>query len=72
MKYILNLQLSLIFILFITTNEQKLDLRTYYSDRVTISQDGGWYDIAGLEVNCPNEGILKNFILRKQNNQLFY
>ena len=72
MKYILNLQLSLIFILFITTNEQKLDLRTYYSDRVTIQQNGGWYDIHGLEVTCPNEGIIKNFVLRKENNQIFY
>lgn len=72
MKYILNLHLSLFFILFITTNEQKLDLRTYYSAKVTVQQNGGWYDIHGLEVTCPNEGILKNFVLRKENNQIFY
>jgi len=72
MKYILNLHLSLFFILFITTNEQKLDLRTYYSDRVTVQQNRGWYDIHALEVTCPNEGILKNFVLRKENNQIFY
>lgn len=72
MKYILNLHLSLFFILFITTNEQKLDLRTYYSDRVTVQQNGGWYDIHALEVTCPNEGILKNFVLRKENNEIFY
>ena len=72
MNYRLNLHLSLIFLLFISTNEQKLDLRTYYSDRRTIQEDGGWFDIAGLEVICPNEGIIKNFILRKENNEIFY
>lgn len=70
MKYRISFHLFIISIILIVTNEQKLDLNTYYSERRKIS--AGWYDIASLVVECPNEGVLKNFVLRKENNELFY
>ena len=65
------LQLYLILILFIVSKQQKLELTTHETNRYQNSYRG-WYDLLRFEVECPNRGIFKNFVLKKENNQYFY
>ena len=65
------LQLYLILILFIVSKQQKLELTTYETNRYQKS-NRGWNDLLNFEVECPNKGIFKNFVLKKENNQYFY
>ena len=31
-----------------------------------------WDNIIGQEIRCPNEGVIKNFVLRKSNNEYYF
>jgi hypothetical protein len=31
-----------------------------------------WYDLLGQEIKCPNEGVMKNFVLRKANKEYYF
>ena len=31
-----------------------------------------WYDLIGQEIRCPNDGVIKNFVLRKDNKDYYF
>ena len=61
------LQITLILTIFISSKSMKLDLTTYYSDKIPIRY-GTWYDLVNVKVACPNKGVMKNFVLLKVDN----
>ena len=63
--------LILFFLVFIYTNQQKLSLKSYSTDHYQINT-GTWADLLNVKVECPNNGVLKNFILQRQGNEFWY
>ena len=61
----------LFFLLIIYTNQQKLSLKSYSTQHYKVST-GTWKDLLQVKVECPNNGVLKNFILQKQGNEFWY
>jgi hypothetical protein len=64
----------LFFILIIIinqSNQQKLSLTSHQTDKFPLST-GTWKDLLGLKVECPNRGVLKNFVLQKNSTHVWY
>ena len=53
------------------SNQQYLSLTSHSTDKIQIST-GTWKDLLGLKVECPNRGVLKNFVLRKDTTHIWY
>ena len=63
--------LSLILTLLSFTEQQKLDLTKYETKHYPV-RTGTWKDLLDVVVECPNKGVLKNFILRKKDGYFWY
>ena len=64
--------LFLILIIIINqSNQQYLSLTSHSTNRIPIST-GTWKDLLGVKVECPNRGVLKNFVLRKDSSYFWY
>ena len=60
-----------IIIIFVNYSAQKyLTLTTHKSNRFT--SNNGAQDLIGKRVECPNRGVLKNFVLKKQGKEYYY
>ena len=61
-----------LFLLFFSlTKEQKLTLTKYIGPKYKV-KTGTWTDLLDVSVDCPNKGIFKNFILKKENGYFWY
>ena len=69
MEYNYYLLFILFFILFISTQQQKLDLKTYTTTHYPV-QTESWLDLLNVEVKCPNYGVMKNFVLSRKDELL--
>ena len=65
------LKIVITFIIFIQSNEQKLSLQTYSTEKTQFYYNN-YYDLFNVKVECPNFGVLKNFVLRKDNSGFWY
>jgi len=61
----------IVIVLIAYSENQKLDLTDHKSSPVKIST-GSWMDLLGYKLECPNNGILKNFVLRKNKSEFWY
>ena len=71
MKFGAFLRFLIIFIFFINTKTQKLDLDTYYTDKLPLRYYN-YFDLLNVKVACPGRGVLKNFVLRKDDSNYFW
>lgn len=71
MEYNYYLFFILLSILFISTQQQKLNLKTYTTTHYPV-QTESWLDLLNVEVKCPNYGVLKNFVLRRKDGYYWY
>lgn len=71
MEYNFLLLLSLIISFMSFTQGQKLTLSSYRTPDYSFST-GTWKDLLNVAVQCPNRGVLKNFVLRKNNYKFWY
>ena len=65
---------QLVFIIILSINystQQVLSLKKHETEHFPI-KTGGWKDLIGVTVGCPNGGVLKNFILRKNTTHFWY
>ena len=69
MKLVLNSLIVAILIAYL--NCQKLVPMKVTSQKIPIYYNY-WYDLIGQEIRCPNEGVMKNFVLRKSGNQYYF
>lgn len=69
MKTKLFLYLFLLF--FSITKEQNLTLQDYSGQKHLVLTDT-WQDLLNVTVECPNRGVFKNFILKKENGSFWY
>ena len=69
MKFNLNLSLLLLFITL--SNCEKLVPKLFQSTKFYIYFNY-WYDLIGQEVKCPNDGVIKNFVLRKSGGEYYF
>lgn len=53
------------------SNQQYLTLSSYETEHFSIDT-GTWKDLLGKTVECPNRGVLKNFVLRKDDSSFWY
>ena len=53
------------------SSQQYLTLSSYETEHFSIST-GTWKDLLGKTVECPNRGVLKNFVLRKDDSSFWY
>ena len=53
------------------SNQQYLSLTSHSTNRIQIST-GTWKDLLEVKVECPNRGVLKNFVLRKDSTHFWY
>ena len=65
------LMILIIIIIINQTNQQYLSLTSHKSNLKTITT-GTWKDLLDLKVECPNRGVLKNFVLRKDSTNIWY
>lgn len=65
------LLLVLILLLLDYSNQQYLSLNTYETNHYALNT-GTWKDLLGVVVECPHGGIIKNFVLRKNNGYFWY
>jgi hypothetical protein len=65
----LNINLLIVILLAIYSHCEKLVPKNFSSKKFS-SQS--WDNIIGQEIRCPNEGVIKNFVLRKSNNQYYF
>ena len=61
----------LIIIITINLSNEKLSLTSHQTDKFPLST-GTWKDLLNLKVECPNRGVLKNFVLRKNSTHVWY
>lgn len=66
-----NILIFLMSILLTLTNQQKLQLKSYSSQPVAI-KTGTWYDLLNILVECPNNGVIKNFALKTDRTNIWY
>ena len=71
MKYNIFIQLLLFFIIFTFVQGQKLNL-TYHKSQVYPFRTRSWTDLLNVVVECPNRGVIKNFILKKDAYSFWY
>jgi hypothetical protein len=67
----MNLYLLIVTLLVAYSNCQKLVPMKVTSQKIPIIYNY-WYDLLGQEIKCPNEGVMKNFVLRKANKEYYY
>lgn len=65
------LMILIIIIIINQTNQQYLSLTSHKSNLKKITT-GTWKDLLDLKVECPNRGVLKNFVLRKDSTNIWY
>ena len=53
------------------SNQQKLSLTSHSTEKVSFYYKN-WYDLLGIEVDCPFNGVLKNFVLRTDGSSYWY
>lgn len=67
-----NFMFLLIIIIFVNYSSQNyLKLTTHKTQNFRI-QYNSWQDLIGKKVECPNRGVLKNFIIKTSGNQFWY
>ena len=71
MKFGAFLRFLIIVIFFINTKTQKLDLDTYYTDKLPLINNN-YFDLFNVQDICPGGGVLKNFVLRKDDSNNFW
>ena len=69
MKLILTL--SILILLFTLSNCEKLVPKNVQSTKF-YSYYNYWYDLIGQEIRCPNDGVIKNFILKKSGSEYYF
>lgn len=62
--------LSIIIIFVNYSTQRYLTLTTHQSSKFT--SNNGAQDLVGKKVECPNRGVLKNFVLRKSGKEYYY
>lgn len=67
-KHIYHLFTLIVFLISLS-NQQILDLTKY---KTATFKATTWKDLASKMVECPNEGVLKNFVLRKSGNDYWF
>ena len=67
----MNLYLLIVTLLVAYSNCQKLVPMKVTSQKIPIYYNY-WYDLLGQEIKCPNEGVMKNFVLRKANKEYYF
>ena len=65
------LLLLILIIIVNQSNQQYLNLKSYSTNKVALTT-GTWKDILGTKVECPKNGVLKNFVLRKDDSYFWY
>lgn len=63
--------LSILIIFFNYSAQRYLSLKDYSTSKFNIKDDS-WIDLLGKKVECPNGGVIKNFVLRKNGRQFWY
>ena len=63
--------LSILIIFFNYSAQRYLSLKDYSTSKFNIIDDS-WIDLLGKKVQCPNGGVIKNFVLRKNGRQFWY
>jgi hypothetical protein len=71
MKHNECLFLLILIIIVNQSNQESLYVKSYSTNKVAIST-GTWKDILGTKVECPNKGVLKNFVLKKDDTTFWY
>ena len=71
MKFGAFLQFLIIVNCFINSKTQKLDLDTYYTDKLPLRYFN-YFDLLNVQVYCPGRGVLKNFVLRRDGSNNFW
>ena len=71
MGYNIFIEATLFLIIFSFVQGQKLNL-TYHKSQVYPFKTRSWTDLLNVVVECPNRGIIKNFILKKDSNSFWY
>lgn len=67
----LNLNLLIVILLVTYINCEKLVPLKVTTEKFS-SFYNYWYDLIGQEIKCPNDGVIKNFVLRKSGNQYYF
>ena len=67
----LNLNLLIVILLVTYINCEKLVPLKVTTEKFSCFYNY-WYDLIGQEIRCPNDGVIKNFVLRKTNNDYYY
>ena len=65
------IDIALFFVIFSCVKSQKLTL-TYHKSAVYPFKTRSWTDLLDVEVKCPNRGVIKNFVLKKDSNSFWY
>ena len=63
MKYYAFLSLFILIIVIKLSNQAPLNLKQYSTKKYKMATRS-WTDLIGISVACPNNGVLKNFVLR--------
>lgn len=63
--------LFILVIIINQTNQQYLSLTSHSTNKYLL-KTGSWKDLLGVVVACPNGGILKNFVLKKDSTYFWY
>ena len=71
MNFGTSFQIVIIFIICIQSKEQKLNLQTYSTEKYQFYYNS-YYDLFNVKVECPNLGVLKNFVLKRDNSGFWY
>jgi len=71
MKYYLCLSLNIIIALISNSSQQKLTPKSYKSTPKKINT-GTWSDLLDYKVECPDNGVFKNFVLKKNDTYFWY
>lgn len=66
-----NIVIILACILLVFSNQQKLSLTTHTTEKYKMSSKT-WQDLLNVEVDCPFNGVIKNFVLRTDGSSLWY
>ena len=71
MGYNIFIEIALFLVIFSFVKSQKLDL-TYHKSKVYPFKTWSWTDLLDAMPECPNRGVMKNFILKKNSNSFWY
>ena len=71
MGYNIFIEIALFLVIFSCVKSQKLNL-TYHKSKVYPFKTRTWTDLLDVIAECPNEGVMKNFILKKNSNSFWY